>query len=169
LMRFTDPRRFGALLWVEQKPETHPLLSLLGPEPMSGDFSGDWLYKLSRGRTAPVKSFIMDSKNVVGVGNIYANEALFIAGIHPSSPAGRIGLKRYQRLGEAIVRVLGEAIEQGGTTLKDFVGSDGKPGYFRHNLAVYGRGGMDCLRCGEILKETRLGQRSTVFCAHCQR
>ena len=169
LLRFTDPRRFGALLWTTEDPQNHPLLSHLGPEPLSVDFSTDWLYQRSRGRSCSIKSFIMDAANVVGVGNIYANEALFLAGIHPARAAGKIGRRRYERLVETIKKVLGDAIEVGGTTLKDFVGSDGKPGYFRQKLAVYGRGGESCLRCGELLEESRQGQRSTVFCSHCQR
>ncbi len=167
-LRYHDPRRFGCFLW--QAPgEQHPLLSHLGPEPLSGEFDGDYLYQLSRRRRGPVKSFIMDGKVVVGVGNIYANEVLFLSGIHPRRAAGRISKARYETLANNIKRVLTSAIEQGGTTLRDFVGGDGKPGYFAQQLFVYGRGGDTCKRCDSELKEIRLGQRTTVFCVTCQR
>lgn len=167
-LRFNDPRRFGCCLWLEPGAG-HPLLEHLGPEPLSDEFDGDMLYQLSRGRRGPVKNFIMDGKVVVGVGNIYANESLFLAGIRPDRPAGRISRARYQRLAEHIKQVLTSAIAQGGTTLKDFVGGDGKPGYFAQQLYVYGRGGEPCKRCRSILREVRLGQRSTVYCVACQR
>lgn len=169
ILRYTDPRRFGAFLWVEGDPLQHSLLSLLGPEPLDDVFSAEYLYGLASQRKLPVKSFIMDSHVVVGVGNIYANEALFRAGIHPKRAAGRIALPRYQRLVKEIKATLAEAIASGGTTLKDFVGGDGKPGYFKQELKVYGRAGENCLDCGLPLKEIRLGQRSTVFCVACQR
>ena len=168
-MRFTDPRRFGAVLWVEGDPLQHSLLCQLGPEPLSDAFHSEYLYKCSRRRKVPVKTFIMDNKIVVGVGNIYANEALFACGIHPQREAGRISWERYSRLVQAIKRVLADAIAQGGTTLKDFVGGDGKPGYFAQQLTVYGRAGEPCITCGRRLKEVRLAQRSTVYCAGCQR
>jgi formamidopyrimidine-DNA glycosylase len=168
-LRFNDPRRFGCLLWVQEDPFDHKLLRDLGPEPLTADFGARHLYRLSRGRRVAVKSFIMDASMVVGVGNIYANESLYRAGISPVRAAGRISASRYENLTSIIKEVLGEAIAQGGTTLRDFVGSDGKPGYFRQQLAVYGRGGMACLGCGEVLTETRLGQRSTVYCKRCQR
>jgi formamidopyrimidine-DNA glycosylase len=164
----TDPRRFGAALWCDGPPESHPLIASLGPEPLSEAFTGDWLYERSRGRRLAVKNFIMDSHQVAGVGNIYANEALFQAGIDPQRSAGRISKLRYQTLCEVIKAVLTRAIEQGGTTLRDFVGSDGKPGYFKQELKVYGRSGLPCLACGSTLKELRLGQRSSVYCPHCQ-
>jgi formamidopyrimidine-DNA glycosylase len=167
-LRYNDPRRFGCFLWLEPG-ERHPLLSHLGPEPLSADFDGELLYRRSRGRKGPVKGLIMDGKVVVGVGNIYANEALFLAGIRPDRAAGRISAARYQRLAEYIKQVLTSAIEQGGTTLRDFVGGDGKPGYFAQKLYVYGRGGEACKRCGRQLREVRLGQRSTVYCVACQR
>lgn len=167
-LRYHDPRRFGCFLWLEPG-EAHPLLIHLGPEPLSAGFDGDLLYRLSRGRKGPIKNFIMDGKVVVGVGNIYANEALFLCGIHPCRAAGRVSRARYERLAETIKRVLTSAIEQGGTTLRDFVGGDGKPGYFAQKLYVYGRGGQPCKRCGSLLRERRLGQRTTVFCVACQR
>jgi formamidopyrimidine-DNA glycosylase len=167
-LRYDDPRRFGCFLWL-QPGERHPLLSALGPEPLSDDFGGELLYRRSRGRTGPVKNFIMDGKVVVGVGNIYANEALFLAGIRPDRAAGRISRDRYRCLAEKIKQVLTFAIEQGGTTLRDFVGGDGKPGYFAQQLYVYGRRGQPCKRCGRELRERRLGQRTTVYCVTCQR
>lgn len=168
-LRYTDPRRFGCLLWQGVGDPVHPLLAALGPEPLSDAFDGERLYQLSRGRKTAVKTFLMDNHVVVGVGNIYANEALFRSGIRPDRQAGRISLQRYLRLAEEVRRVLAQAIERGGTTLRDFVGGDGKPGYFKQELLVYGRGGMACKVCKQTLTERRLGQRSTVFCAQCQR
>ena len=167
-LRFHDPRRFGCLLWTRKDPLQHELLASLGPEPLGEAFSGEYLFQRAQGKKVAVKSFIMDSKVVVGVGNIYANEALFRAGIHPKRAAGRISLARYRQLATAIVEVLGEAIAQGGTTLRDFVNSEGKPGYFQQTLAVYGREGEACLHCGAPLHCSRLGQRSTYYCNHCQ-
>lgn len=167
-LRFNDPRRFGCWLWSET-PDSHRLLASLGPEPLAPEFNGHLLYQLSRGKQTPVKSFIMDNRIVVGVGNIYANEALFKAGIHPKRAAGRISLNRYHRLAEAIRETLSAAILMGGTTLRDFVNSDGKPGYFAQSLLVYGRGGQACPECGETLKEIRMNQRTTVYCGRCQR
>jgi formamidopyrimidine-DNA glycosylase len=169
VLRYTDPRRFGAILWLQGEAFEHELLKNLGPEPLSETFGGEHLHSLAGQRKVPVKSFLMDGHVVVGVGNIYANEALFRAGIHPKRAAGRISLSRYQRLEKEIKETLAEAIASGGTTLKDFVGGDGKPGYFKQSLQVYGRGGLPCVICGEKLKEIRLGQRSTVFCSRCQR
>jgi formamidopyrimidine-DNA glycosylase len=167
-LRFNDPRRFGCFLWLEPH-EQHPLLSHLGPEPLSEQFDGDLLYRRSRGRKGAVKPFVMDGKVVVGVGNIYANEALFLSGIRPDRPAGRISVLRYQRLSDNIKQVLTSAIDQGGTTLRDFVGGDGKPGYFAQQLSVYGRAGLPCKCCKRPLREVRLGQRSSVYCVACQR
>lgn len=169
VLRLRDPRRFGAVLWTEQDPMAHKLLANLGPEPLLDGFDGAYLYLRSRGRKGAVKQFIMDGQVVVGVGNIYANEALYRAAIHPGRAAGRVSLARYQDLSAAIKNVLAAAIEQGGTTLRDFVGGAGEPGYFRQQLLVYGRGGEPCLNCGARLRETRLGQRSTVYCVACQR
>lgn len=167
-LRFNDPRRFGSFHWLVPG-EPVPLLDHLGPEPLSEDFDGAYLYRRSRGRKGPVKNFIMDGKVVVGVGNIYANEALFLSGVRPDRAAGRVSLARYSALSENIKRVLTSAIEQGGTTLRDFVGGDGKPGYFAQQLLVYGRRGEPCRRCETPLRELRLGQRSSVYCVTCQR
>ncbi|MFC3608251.1 bifunctional DNA-formamidopyrimidine glycosylase/DNA-(apurinic or apyrimidinic site) lyase [Stutzerimonas tarimensis] len=167
-LRYTDPRRFGAWLWSEE-PLAHVLLAGLGPEPLGDDFDGERLYRLSRGRRMAVKPFIMDNAVVVGVGNIYASEALFAAGIDPRRAAGSISRARYARLAEEIRRVLAQAIERGGTTLRDFVGGDGKPGYFQQELFVYGRAGGFCKQCGSTLREIRLGQRASVYCGRCQR
>lgn len=167
-LRLTDPRRFGAVLWQASAAGEHELLASLGPEPLTDAFDGDYLWQRSRGRSAPVKAFLMDSHIVVGVGNIYANEALFATGIHPARQAGRISQARYERLVAEVKRVLARSIVQGGTTLRDFVGGDGKPGYFRQQLLVYGRGGEPCRQCQGVLTEVRLGQRSTVYCRHCQ-
>ncbi|WP_339800319.1 bifunctional DNA-formamidopyrimidine glycosylase/DNA-(apurinic or apyrimidinic site) lyase [uncultured Marinobacter sp.] len=168
LLRFNDPRRFGCWLWSEQ-PEQHPLLAALGPEPLSAEFNGPYLWRKSRGRQTPVKSFLMDNHNVVGVGNIYANEALFKAGIHPTRAAGRISAARYNQLCIHIRETLSAAILLGGTTLRDFVNSDGKPGYFAQSLLVYGRGGLPCTSCTRVLREIRMNQRTTVYCPVCQR
>ncbi|MDH4607824.1 bifunctional DNA-formamidopyrimidine glycosylase/DNA-(apurinic or apyrimidinic site) lyase [Pseudomonas sp. BN102] len=167
-LRYTDPRRFGAMLWSDD-PLNHELLRRLGPEPLGGLFDGERLFQLSRGRSMAVKPFIMDNAVVVGVGNIYATEALFAAGIDPRREAGSISRARYLALGEEIKRILAQAIECGGTTLRDFVGGDGKPGYFQQELFVYGRGGEFCKNCGSTLREIRLGQRASVYCPRCQR
>lgn len=169
ILRFNDPRRFGSLLWGGMTPWTHPLLESMGPEPLSSSFTGTYLHQRARGRKVPVKHFLMDSKVVPGVGNIYANEALHTAGIHPLRAAGRVSLVRYERLVTAVRQVLYSALAMGGTTLRDFVGGDGKPGYFRQSLDVYGRGGQPCRKCGVALVEKRSGQRSTVYCHGCQR
>ena len=166
-LRYHDPRRFGSFHWL--RTLEHPLLDHLGPEPLAASFDGSYLYQRSRGRRIPVKQFIMDGKIVVGVGNIYANEALFMAGIHPARAAGRVALSRYELLAQTIKTVLGDAIEQGGTTLRDFVGGDGSPGYFAQQLRVYGRQGQPCRACKSVLKEIRQGGRSTVYCPDCQR
>ena len=167
-LRYTDPRRFGALLWSED-PLSHELLSKLGPEPLGGAFDGERLFQLSRGRSMAVKPFIMDNAVVVGVGNIYASEALFAAGIDPRREAGSISRVRYLKLADEIKRILAYAIERGGTTLRDFVGGDGQPGYFQQELFVYGRGGEFCKACGGTLREVKLGQRASVYCPRCQR
>lgn len=169
ILRFRDPRKFGSMHWITGDIGVHPLLCDLGPEPLDDEFNTDYLFALSRKRKAPIKSFIMDSHVVVGVGNIYANEALFRAGIKPTREAGKISAQRYALLVLAIKDILAQAIEMGGTTLRDFLGSDGEPGYFKQSLAVYGRRELPCLNCGSMLKEIRLGQRSTVYCGKCQR
>jgi formamidopyrimidine-DNA glycosylase len=169
MMRFNDPRRFGAVLWTAQEPMQHELLKDLGPDPLLSDFDGKHLYQQSRNRKIPVKSFIMDSHVVVGVGNIYANEALFMAGINPARHAGLLSLVRYQRLSDSIKKVLHSAIKQGGTTLRDFVNESGNPGYFKQQLHVYGRAGLPCQHCLKPLMEIRINNRSTVFCSTCQK
>ena len=167
LLRYHDPRRFGSMHWLDDA--SHMLLDCLGPEPLSADFSANYLYDTSRKRSAPVKHFIMDAKVVVGVGNIYANEALFMAGIRPDRAANKVSKARYEILVEAIKQVLATAIEVGGTTLRDFVGGDGKAGYFAQSLQVYGRAGEFCKRCKDHqLREIRQSNRSTVFCPNCQ-
>lgn len=168
ILRFTDPRRFGCLLW--QVPgETHELLAKLGPEPLTDAFDGDLLWQLSRGRTAAVKLFLMDNAIVVGVGNIYASEALFAAGIDPRRAAGAVSRARYARLAHEVKRILAWAIERGGTTLRDFISPDGLPGYFFRELNVYGRAGEPCHICGTPIRQVVLGQRSTFWCPSCQR
>ena len=169
VLRYTDPRRFGCILWETEPIEAHPLLASLGPEPLEDNFHTDYLFKKSRRRNVAVKTFIMDSKVVVGVGNIYANESLFLAGISPKRSAGKISKPRYENLVECIRQVLQRAIDVGGTTLKDFTGSDGEPGYFAQSLHVYGRRGEPCHGCNGTLKEIRQGQRSTVYCPQCQK
>lgn len=167
-LRYTDPRRFGALLW-SLTPLEHELLRHLGPEPLTDAFEGERLFQLSRNRNMAVKPFIMDNAVVVGVGNIYATEALFAAGIDPRREAGTISRARYVKLAQEIKRILAIAIERGGTTLRDFVGGDGQPGYFQQELFAYGRGGEPCKVCGSTLREVRLGQRASVYCSRCQR
>ncbi len=168
-LRLRDPRRFGAVIWAGARPEAHPLLAGLGPEPFDPAFDGDWLYQHAQGRRVAVKPFIMDARVVAGIGNIYANEALWVAAIDPRRSAGRIAKERYQRLADAIRQVLREAIEAGGTTLRDFVREDGRPGYFGRVLRVYGRACAPCLRCGTPIRRGVLGQRSTFWCPRCQR
>ncbi|CAO1660834.1 MULTISPECIES: bifunctional DNA-formamidopyrimidine glycosylase/DNA-(apurinic or apyrimidinic site) lyase [Salinicola] len=168
ILRYHDPRRFGFVDWLKGDAATDTRLSRLGPEPLSPDFDGQRLYRLSRGRRAAMKTFIMDNAVVVGVGNIYATEALFMAGIDPRRAAGRVSLERFERLAEAIKTVLAAAITQGGTTLRDFVSGTGEPGYFAQRLNVYGRAGEPCRHCGIALRHIVLGQRATVYCTFCQ-
>ncbi len=167
-LRYNDPRRFGSLHWLPAAAPPHPLLASLGPEPLDPAFSGDLLFRLSRGRRSTVKSFVMDGRIVVGVGNIYASEALFLAGINPARAAGRVGLARYRRLAQAIRQVLEAAITAGGTTLRDFVGVGGEAGYFRQQLRVYGRTNLPCRICGTPIRQRVIGQRSTFHCPTCQ-
>jgi formamidopyrimidine-DNA glycosylase len=167
VMRFNDPRRFGCLLW-QPRGETHALLRDLGPEPLSDLFDGNYLFRHSRGRQTSVKAFLMDQATVVGVGNIYAAESLFQAGIAPGRLAGEVTRPRYKRLAEAVKDILAHAIRCGGTTFRDFIRPDGRPGYFEQELFVYGREGEPCLNCGAILRGSRLGNRATVWCDHCQ-
>jgi len=168
-LRLRDPRRFGALLWAPGDPLRHPLLRDLGPEPLDAAFDGPYLHDRLRGRRCAIKPAIMDSHTVVGVGNIYASEALFAAGVKPSRLAGTLSAARCARLVSSIKQVLERAIAAGGTTLRDFSGGDGEPGYFQLELAVYGRAGEPCPRCGRALRLERLGQRATYSCTRCQR
>jgi formamidopyrimidine-DNA glycosylase len=169
VLRFNDPRRFGAVLWTVESATEHQLLKSLGVEPLSEACNGELLFQLSRKRKVPIKSFIMDSHIVVGVGNIYANEALFMAGLLPTRHAGTIDLNDYDRLVTCIQVVLRHAIEQGGTTLKDFVNESGQAGYFQQQLRVYGRAGLPCVDCQQPLQEVKLANRTTVFCCDCQK
>ena len=168
LLRYNDPRRFGCLLW-QAAGEVHPLLAALGPEPFDPGFDGGYLYARAHGRSGPVKHFLMDQAIVVGVGNIYAAEALFRAGIDPRRAAGRVSRARFEALAQAVKSILGHAIERGGTTLRDFLRPDGEPGYFEQELQVYGRAGEPCRVCGAPVTSVRLGQRSSFYCPRCQR
>ncbi|MBL4814448.1 MAG: bifunctional DNA-formamidopyrimidine glycosylase/DNA-(apurinic or apyrimidinic site) lyase [Shewanella sp.] len=168
ILRFNDPRRFGAWLWCELPEEAHPLLSKLGPEPLKDDFTPKYLFESLKNKKKAIKLCLMDNHIVVGVGNIYANEALFAAGIHPQTEAGRLDIERLTILVTEVKQILASAIKQGGTTLKDFTNADGKPGYFAQKLHVYGRGGKTCTQCGNLLSEIKQGQRATVFCGICQ-
>lgn len=167
-LRFNDPRRFGSVIYTRYPPENHALLSHLGPEPLSSDFCPEFLSTKLAGRKIPVKNAIMNAQIVVGVGNIYANEALFRAAIHPLRPAGNLTDTEIIRLIQHIKTVLQNAIARGGTTLKDFLNPNGKPGYFKQELKVYGRGNLPCLECGTQLEELRLQNRTTVLCPVCQ-
>ncbi|MGH8249613.1 MAG: bifunctional DNA-formamidopyrimidine glycosylase/DNA-(apurinic or apyrimidinic site) lyase [Steroidobacteraceae bacterium] len=168
-LRFNDPRRFGCLLFTAGDASRHRLLSQLAAEPLSDEFDADVLWRRSRGRRASIKSFIMDSRTVVGVGNIYASEALFRAGIRPRLAAGRVSRERMAALVSAIREVLTEAIDVGGTTLRDYVDPAGMPGYFSRKLFVYERDGRPCRRCGTTIRQVTQGQRSTYWCPGCQR
>jgi formamidopyrimidine-DNA glycosylase len=168
VLRLNDPRRFGAVLWFDKHIDEQGLLSKLGPEPLSEDFAHDYLFTKAQNRKVPIKTFLMNNHIVVGVGNIYANEALFQAGILPTAKAGSINKERYNRLTDIIKQVLSDAIAQGGTTLKDFTQADGRPGYFAQSLFVYGRAGQACFKCKDILLEVRQSNRSSVYCETCQ-
>ncbi len=169
ILRLRDPRRFGAVLWTTKDPHTHKLLASLGPEPLEEEFTAQHLYQTSRNRRISVKEFIMNSHVVVGVGNIYATEALFTSKIHPLRAAGKISLPRYEILVSAIKEILADAITRGGTTLRDFTREDGKPGYFQQELQVYGRTKQPCVVCSHPLRSTKQGQRTTTYCTRCQR
>ncbi|HVY07089.1 MAG TPA: bifunctional DNA-formamidopyrimidine glycosylase/DNA-(apurinic or apyrimidinic site) lyase [Burkholderiales bacterium] len=166
--RLTDPRRFGAVLWESGNLQEHALLAKLAPEPLGDAFDAGWMHAQSRGRTAAIKSVVMDSHIVTGVGNIYASEALFRAGIHPGLAAGKVSMLRCEKLVAAIRETLAAAIEAGGSSLRDYVGAEGRPGYFQQNYFVYGRKGEPCRVCGTAIKALRQGQRSTFFCPTCQ-
>ena len=168
-LRFTDPRRFGAMLWVSTPAERHALLEGLGLEPLDPGFDGAALHKLARGRKVAVKLFLMNARIVTGVGNIYANEALYHAGVHPMRAAGRISAERWDRIAKAVRATLERAVAKGGTTLRDFASADGAPGYFLAECAVYGREGKPCRKCRTPIRAIRQGQRSTFFCPRCQR
>lgn len=169
VLRLNDPRRFGAVLWFDKHEDSQGLLSKLGPEPLTDDFCHDYLFNKAKNRKVPIKTFLMNNHIVVGVGNIYANEALFLSGILPTALAGTISKQRFNQLTDIIKQVLSAAIEQGGTTLKDFTQADGRPGYFAQSLYVYGRAGQACLTCKEKLLEIRQSNRSSVYCPHCQK
>ncbi|HAF43612.1 MAG TPA: DNA-formamidopyrimidine glycosylase [Gallionellaceae bacterium] len=169
LMRLRDPRRFGAVLWHEGDIAAHPQLASLGPEPLEKEFTGDYLYAATRKRKAAIKLLIMDNHMVVGVGNIYANEALFRAGIKPQLAAGKLSRERCTLLCKTTREVLRAAIKKGGSSLRDYVDSDGKQGYFQQEYFVYGKAGEPCRRCGTTVKQIRQGQRASFYCPHCQR
>jgi formamidopyrimidine-DNA glycosylase len=169
LMRLRDPRRFGAVLWHAGDIAQHTLLASLGPEPLLDDFTGQYLYQATRKRSAAIKLVIMDSHVVVGVGNIYASESLFHAGIRPQLAAGKLSLPRCTRLVQTIRETLSASIAQGGSTLRDFTDSNGKPGYFQQSYAAYSRTGEPCRVCGTAIKQIVQGQRSTFYCPHCQK
>ncbi|HEX2668650.1 MAG TPA: bifunctional DNA-formamidopyrimidine glycosylase/DNA-(apurinic or apyrimidinic site) lyase [Gammaproteobacteria bacterium] len=168
-LRLRDPRRFGALLWTRDDPGKHKLLKGLGPEPLGDELDGEYLFEASRGRKVAVKQFIMDSHVVVGVGNIYASESLFLAAIKPQRAAGRVSRKEYDALARGIKKVLTASIKAGGTTLRDFAREDGEPGYFSQRLRVYDRAGERCYRCGGTIVAKVMGQRSTYYCPDCQK
>ncbi len=169
VVRLRDPRRFGLVLWQKGDALAHPLLRDMGPEPLSGGFDGEWLYRQTRSRSAAIKLALMDSHLVAGIGNIYANEALFRAGINPKTPARRIGLARYELLAAKIRETLELAIGAGGSSLRDYVGADGRAGYFQNKFMVYDRGGAPCFECREPVRAFAQGQRSTYYCPRCQR
>ncbi len=168
VLRFHDPRRFGCVLWTQKHPRQHKLLAELGPEPLGNSFTGDYLYDLSRTRKVCVKNFIMNSHVVVGIGNIYASEALFLSGIHPQRAANRVSLQRYEKLVNNIKKVLQQAIKAGGTTLRDFVREDGNPGYFANKLLIYNKHKQPCPQCSAPIQLKVLGQRSSYYCKQCQ-
>ena len=169
LLRYHDPRRFGAMLWSPRDVTKHPLLVALGPEPLSPEFNVQYLFRVTRGRTAAIKLALMDSRTVVGVGNIYANESLFHAGIRPTTRSGRVSLPRVARLVDAVKATLTDAIASGGSTLRDYVDSRGAPGRFQLACYVYGRAGQPCRTCGSRIRALRLGGRTTSYCPACQR
>ena len=169
VLRLRDPRRFGAVLWAGLEPNNHPLLRVLGPEPLGEDFNGKYLHQHICARSAAIKTTIMDGHLVVGVGNIYASESLFRARINPQTPAKNITLKQCEKLVVEIKATLSDALAAGGSSLRDFFGTDGNPGYFQQEYFVYGRTNEPCKICTKPIKTIRLGQRSTFFCAHCQK
>jgi formamidopyrimidine-DNA glycosylase len=168
-VRLRDPRRFGAVLWLEGDPQRHPLLAGLGPEPLDPAFDGAYLYRETRTRSTPIKNVVMDSHLVVGVGNIYASESLFRAGISPRLSANKLSRARCERLAAEIKATLADALAAGGSSLRDFFGADGNPGYFQQSYFVYGRTGQPCRTCGAAIRTIRQGQRSTFYCPNCQK
>lgn len=168
-LRLRDPRRFGMVLWQAGEGLDHPLLASLGPEPLGNGFDAAVLYRVTRGLRAPIKQVLMDARRVVGIGNIYASESLFRASIHPLAKAGGLGRERCGRLVAAVRETLEEAIAAGGSSLRDFVGGDGRPGYFQQHYFVYGRAGQGCRVCGSPVRREVLAQRATYWCPHCQR
>ena len=169
VLRLRDPRRFGAVLWTKKDPLKHKLLSNLGPEPLESEFTAQYIFNSSRNRKVAIKTFLMNSHIVVGVGNIYANESLFTAGINPKCLAHKISLSRYEKLVAAVKDILKRSIDQGGTTLRDFTQQDGKPGYFQQTLLVYGQKDKACPNCGKAIKQITQTQRSTFYCTNCQK
>ena len=169
ILRLRDPRRFGAVLWAGEQPEVHGLLKLLGPEPLDDAFTGKYLQHNIRTRSMAIKNVIMDSHLVVGVGNIYASESLFRARIDPQTPANKLSLLRCERLVTEIRTTLQDALSAGGSSLRDFFGTDGNPGYFQQEYFVYARTGKACKVCGKAIQTVRLGQRSTFYCKVCQK
>jgi formamidopyrimidine-DNA glycosylase len=169
VLRLRDPRRFGAVLWLDNKENNHPLLNTLGPEPLSTAFNADYLHQALSNKSLPIKSAIMDGHVVVGVGNIYASESLFRANVHPETPAKTLAYSACERLVAEIKATLNDALKAGGSSLRDFFGADGNPGYFQQSYFVYGRTGAPCHRCGQPIQCIRLGQRSTFYCAECQK
>jgi formamidopyrimidine-DNA glycosylase len=169
ILRLRDPRRFGAVLWTDAPPDTHPLLRHLGVEPLTRALDARRLHALTRGLRAPVKQTLMDGRRIVGIGNIYASESLFLAGIHPFARAGSLSFERCIRLAAAIKKTLRDAIRAGGSSLRDFVGSDGNPGHYQQRYRVYDRAGKPCRRCGTPIRRRMQGQRATYYCPSCQR
>ncbi|MGV6987741.1 bifunctional DNA-formamidopyrimidine glycosylase/DNA-(apurinic or apyrimidinic site) lyase [Testudinibacter sp. P80/BLE/0925] len=168
ILRYNDPRRFGAWLWTETL-DGFPLFAKLGPEPLSEQFNADYFWQKSRNKNTPIKSFLMNNAVVVGVGNIYANETLFLCGIHPLTPPSRLTRAQCAQLVEQVKQVLKDAIRQGGTSLKDFVQPDGRPGYFAQQLYVYGKAGEPCPTCGTKIESAVIGQRNSFYCPRCQK
>lgn len=168
ILRYNDPRRFGLWLYIAENPEQHRLLTHLGPEPLSEAFNGEYLFRRANHKTQSIKSFIMTNDIVVGVGNIYATESLFLAGIHPQTPAGSLKQENFDKLADHIKQILQQAIDVGGTTLRDFYAFDGKPGYFTNKLLVYGRKNLPCFQCKDLIQAVTISGRSSAFCPSCQ-
>lgn len=168
ILRYNDIRKFGYILYSSKPIQQHRLIKVLGPEPLSASFSDRYLYSHAKNKKTSIKAFIMDSHNIAGIGNIYANESLFMAGIHPARLAGDISLKHCKELVRCIKIVLNLAITQGGTSIQNFINAHGEPGYFQQSLAVYGRANKDCVHCATTIKQQKIAQRSSYFCPQCQ-